>query len=376
MATLLIVCHFVLVVVAHEENAGIAEVPKEEEFLSRRLNDDEDESEDHKEDEKEDHEESDDHEEHHEEHEEEHHEEHDSEEHDDEEEHEPDMSHEDHEGDEEEHEDADKVKWALTRTEPDHEGDGDENEEEEHHLPKLTLEELGMLHKKIDQDGSGKMSVTELLNFDVRLQNKLAKEETIQVMKEMDTDNSGGVSLQELIKHGEDDPNLTGPDDEQDHAEIAQWKKLEEEKFAAADANKDNVLDNHELAGFLFPETNSDVLDVVAKATLERNDLNKDGKVDLEELEADERNLIAHSEMEAHDKNGDGVWELSEVKEWESGKLRKSHDIENIIKIADQNNDGHVTIEELDAAQEELQKGGLQEYLVQWSRGMVHHGDL
>merc|ERR1719240_196076 len=118
------------------------------------------------------------------------------------------------------------------------------------------------------------------------------------MLGELDDNDDKTVSLTEAMEFVQDDAD--GSEKSEFGSEEA-WKKFENDKFNAADANGDQVLDKHELSGFLYPETNEKVLEVVAKRRLEENDLNHDGKVDLNELEADER--IIDSDRLNHDRN-------------------------------------------------------------------------
>merc|ERR1711920_1210062 len=120
--------------------------------------------------------------------------------------------------------------------------------------------------------------------------------------------------------------------------ELEQRKKIETQKFSAADVNGDGFLDSHELPALFYPETHDAVLRVTVAETLRQKDLNKDGKLtprefwEADEADGDEGELSEeeNSDFGKLDTDGDGTLNMQELSMWESGRF---HTIEAMKKL-------------------------------------------
>merc|ERR1719215_1661669 len=98
-----------------------------------------------------------------------------------------------------------------------------------------------------------------------------------------DTSKDGFVSLEEHLN---------------DTVYSIRWEDAEKEKklriddetalFKAADANKDGLLDKHELVAVVFPETHEGATNAVMDQTMRNADENGDGKITMEEFKNSE----------------------------------------------------------------------------------------
>ena len=67
------------------------------------------------------------------------------------------------------------------------------------HQP-LSTEQMHGIHKKMDANGDGKVSMAEVLAFSDSTRRQIAEREVETVLEEMDLDKDGKLSVQELVK--------------------------------------------------------------------------------------------------------------------------------------------------------------------------------
>mmetsp|Transcript_9457 Transcript_9457/g.21753 ORF Transcript_9457/g.21753 Transcript_9457/m.21753 type:complete len:333 (+) Transcript_9457:106-1104(+) len=242
--------------------------------------------------------------------------------------------------------------------------EGIEQEGGEHQS--LSAEQMLGLHKKMDANGDGKVSMAELLAFSDSTRRQILEREVQAVLAEMDLDGDGKLSVQELVK---DLDSWGGEDVREDEHEAAAMKELEIAKFGAADTSKDGLLDIHELPAMFYPEINEGVLDLTAKQTLRQKDGDGDGLLSLQEFwrdgapsddalsEEGQEPLIMDGEQEEFrkmDADHSGKLDLQELKAFESGRLHTEEAMKSLFELADKDKDMHVTAEELGAAREQI----------------------
>merc|ERR1712061_835914 len=98
----------------------------------------------------------------------------------------------------------------------------------------------------------------------------IGKKDMGSILEEMDQDKDGKVSLDELLR----DMDSWSDGDENDQKEANFREELEIAKFKAADKGNDGQLDAEEMTGYLYPETDPEVLKLVAEAAIKNKDLN------------------------------------------------------------------------------------------------------
>jgi len=231
---------------------------------------------------------------------------------------------------------------AVEEPPMDNEDDGYEPEQQ------TTPEQLKKLHAYFDNDADGQVSMSEIWNFSKVTQKSIAAKEAAEEMPEMDGDKDGKLSLGEILKshYGE------AGDEEVLH----KFKARDGEKFKAADTNNDGFLDLSEFSSFSYPMLNDDVLQTVARHTLQDQDEDKDGFLTVDEFSLEETGETSEEYLETFkklDTDGSGKLDEQELLPWESGHFHKKQDMENFMQLADTNSDQHVTWEELNAVQEE-----------------------
>mmetsp|Transcript_34916 Transcript_34916/g.108628 ORF Transcript_34916/g.108628 Transcript_34916/m.108628 type:complete len:291 (-) Transcript_34916:88-960(-) len=234
---------------------------------------------------------------------------------------------------------------------PEGEDEGDESAE-----PSISPEQLQKLHKLMDADGNGKMSLDEILAFSTKTSEAMATKDAGSILKDADTSRDGKMSLEEHLK------DFSGGDheaeDEESKAVMEHQKEVEKAKFAAADVNNDGLLDDKEVPALFFPETHDGVLSIMAKDSLKQKDADGNGVLSFEEFfahnapdDGDEPPADTseqyRDEFARLDKDHDGSITLEEFKAWESGMFHMHESVKSLFKTVDRDGDGHVTAEEL-----------------------------
>lgn len=263
--------------------------------------------------------------------------------------------------------------WIEVRCQEGEEDFDDQDIEEE----SLTEAQLKALHSKFDQDGDGKVSLVEVMSFAHEMGKAIAARDIHAILEEIDTSKDGKLSLEE---HLNDIQNQADGGDEEEMKELENRKRIEAQKFRAADRDGDQYLDVNEVAALFYPETHEPVLSVTVAETMRQKDTNHDGKLSAHEFwEADimdgDDGQLSEEEMQDFaklDLNGDGFVDLNELRAWESGRFHTEEAMKKIFEIADKDSDMHVTADELAKAREQISVSDAQYHLIEW----VEHNEL
>eukprot|EP00437_Effrenium_voratum_P010789 CAMPEP_0181440938 /NCGR_PEP_ID=MMETSP1110-20121109/23240_1 /TAXON_ID=174948 /ORGANISM="Symbiodinium sp., Strain CCMP421" /LENGTH=271 /DNA_ID=CAMNT_0023564787 /DNA_START=61 /DNA_END=873 /DNA_ORIENTATION=- len=234
----------------------------------------------------------------------------------------------------------------------------------------MTKEQLRALHAKFDQNGDGKVSLSEVLEFAGQMSKAIAGKDVSAILEEIDTDKDGKLSLSE---HLNDIHQQADGGDEEEIKEMEKRKNVETEKFRAADIDNDQALSPQEVASLFYPETNPAVLDVVVRDTMRMKDKDGNGVLTAKEFwefgEEDGEEQLSEEEVqdfEKLDKDGNGVLDLDELRKWESGLFHTEAAMIRLIQLADKDGDMQATAEELENAREELATSDAQYHLIEW----------
>mmetsp|Transcript_93342 Transcript_93342/g.237589 ORF Transcript_93342/g.237589 Transcript_93342/m.237589 type:complete len:278 (+) Transcript_93342:58-891(+) len=236
----------------------------------------------------------------------------------------------------------------------------------------LTDQQLEALHRKFDKDGNGKVSLQEVMAFAGDMSKAIASRDIQAILEEIDTSKDGKLSLEE---HLNDIHNQADGGDEEEMKELENRKKVEAEKFKAADVNGDGVLDANEVPALFYPETHEGVLAVTVRETMRQKDLNKDNRLTAREFweadsmegEHDELSEEENQDFAKLDLNGNGFIDVDELRSWESGRFHTEEAMRKIFELADKDNDMHVTVEELRRAREQISVSDAQYHLIEWA---------
>lgn len=153
--------------------------------------------------------------------------------------------------------------------------------------------------------------------------------------------------------------------------------EVERKKFEVADADGDGDLDSKEMPSFYHPGVHDTVLDITARATLAKKDLNQDGKLSFKEFwgyaEEHSKELsesVEKVEFSRLDEDGDGFVRLEELKLWESGGFHTKAIMRKLFEVADGDDYAHVTADELVDAREAISKSSMKYHFSEWA---AHH---
>jgi len=209
------------------------------------------------------------------------------------------------------------------------------------------------LHSKADSNGDGKLSHDEMVFILTESRTAKASRRIRELVDSVDKNGDEALSYDELHQHTFVDA--------QDH-EVPE--AVFKDKFKAADKNNDSILSTAELFNFYYPENSVPVLDVVVKAEIAKRDADNDGKLSPEEF-------VPGPDADVHDfvkidSNKDGYISVDELKTWESAFGKLQHAVFSIIKRADQDDDKHLTEEELVQSWNGLRDDRGADFILNW----------
>jgi calcium-binding protein CML len=218
----------------------------------------------------------------------------------------------------------------------------------------LTSEEMRALHKKMDENGNGQVSLSELVEFARKARRKIAELEMSEIVQKFDIDKDGKVSLKEYLAENA----VRHPSKQKD--EVEQEKTQE---FKDNDDNKDGLLDIEELTGIYHHHLNDKVETKLTAVAMKDKDLNKNGALTIEEFYqhvtdgeggAGDISDDDRTEFKKLDVDGSGTLTLKELKAYESGHFHSEEGMKKMMEVADQNSDNVLTADELDNAKDNL----------------------
>ncbi|XP_023930230.1 calumenin-B-like [Lingula anatina] len=233
--------------------------------------------------------------------------------------------------------------------------------------PEEAKERLGKLVDKMDQDKDGFVTKEELILWIVNSFRTLDEEDAESKFLEHDSNEDKYVSWEEYIRGSynyapkEIEDLKKEPNEDNEH--ILESLQIDEIKFAAADQDKNNLLDENEYAAFLHPYDYKHMTDAEVAVTLLSLDKDKNGELSFQEFLGDEETskeseIVEKDNFAELDKNKDGVLDNEELKAWVSPDNEEAaqREAEHLISESDVDKDGKVTKDEI-VAQHELWVG-------------------
>lgn len=260
--------------------------------------------------------------------------------------------------------------------------DDDIDRVEDKNVPALESQQMLGLHSKLDLDGDGKASFTEIMTYAYDMRALRAKKDVEAILHDMDTDKDGKLSLNEMINDewGGDEENFPRKYGLRSEFSFrlggAGNKELEIQKFKLADLNGDQLLSVEEFPAMFYPETHQGVLELMVAETMKIKDLDRNGQLDAKEFygEDEDEDLEISEEEEADfqslDSDGNGQLSLEELKAWDSGKFYIEAAMRELFEISDKNSDTHITADEFDSSRAAIANIDAQDHLEEWA---AHH---
>jgi Ca2+-binding EF-hand superfamily protein len=266
-------------------------------------------------------------------------------------------------------------------------GEADEEDKEamgEDHVTLSNEEEFSSdqmrgLHKKIDANSNGQVSLAELLDYAHVARRALAKSELDSIVQKLDTNKDGKISLKEY----QDDGGRTFAH----HREESDKERKEE--FEPIDENKDGFLEPEELTGMFHHHINDKVETKLTAVAMKDKDTNRNGALTIQEfyghLADPEKEGAPVDEAEIPDEekeifrkldlDNSGTLTLKELKSWESGAFHTEESMKQLFQAADHNKDNVLTADELDASKSKIASeefADAHSFVESW----VEHGEL
>ncbi|XP_075423454.1 reticulocalbin-1 [Ascaphus truei] len=196
--------------------------------------------------------------------------------------------------------------------------------------PEESKDRLGKIVDRIDGDNDGLINTDELKTWIKRVQKRYIYENVARVWRDYDINKDNQISWEEY-KEATYGYYLANPEEFQDATELFSFKKMlprDERRFKKADLDGDSQATREEFTSFLHPEEFEHMKDIVILETLEDIDKNGDGFVDEDEYIVD---MFAHEEggpepdwvatereqfADFRDLNKDGKMDKEEIRHW------------------------------------------------------------
>ncbi|TKR93654.1 hypothetical protein L596_008067 [Steinernema carpocapsae] len=218
--------------------------------------------------------------------------------------------------------------------------------------PAESKKRLGVIARKMDADGDGFVTLSELTDWIYKSMLSLDKEETDERFDDIDADNNDLITWEEYLldTFGTDNDLPLDPEDQ---------KLLEEDRkyFRAADLNGDGKLSMEEFSAFQNPEHYPHMHETLIEITLAEKDANKDGKIDLKEFlgdiagNADSEWYTVEKDRfkEDYDVDKDGFLDRTEVRQWLIPDLQETaaQEAHHLVSSADKDEDQKLSIQEI-----------------------------
>eukprot|EP00927_Polykrikos_kofoidii_P061599 TRINITY_DN56431_c0_g1_i1.p1 TRINITY_DN56431_c0_g1~~TRINITY_DN56431_c0_g1_i1.p1 ORF type:complete len:281 (+),score=69.27 TRINITY_DN56431_c0_g1_i1:71-913(+) len=238
----------------------------------------------------------------------------------------------------------------------------------------LSSDQLRRLHGHMDVDGDGGVSWSETIVHAKTATMALALKDVEIILDAIDLTKDRKLSLHEHLEDVEHQAD--GSDD--NAMELEERARVETAKFRAADTNKDEHLEPHELIGLFYPETHEDVLSVVVQETMRVKDKDRDGRLSPEEfwevnaVVGDEERVSLEETVEFGklDQNHDGFLSSDEIRIWDSGAFHLNTAMERLFEVADLDADKRLTADELVNARSLISLEAAHDHFIEWAE---HH---
>ncbi|XP_027008085.1 reticulocalbin-1 [Tachysurus fulvidraco] len=196
--------------------------------------------------------------------------------------------------------------------------------------PEESRDRLSKIVHRIDADADGFITFDELKLWIKRVQKRYVYENVAKIWRDYDLNKDEAIGWEEY-KQATYGYYLANPEEFADSTDQFSFKKMlprDERRFKAADLNGDEKAEKDEFTAFLHPEEFEHMRDIVVLETLEDIDKNGDGYVDEDEYIAD---MFAHEDggpepdwvkterdqfSDFRDLNKDGKMDMEEIRHW------------------------------------------------------------
>lgn len=211
----------------------------------------------------------------------------------------------------------------------------------------LTRDNMNMIHKRIDVDGDGKISIADFMSYNRKQRAQQAKLLTKGLTEKWDKNKDGQLSLTEIINFSK----VGSAEEEED-------KRSDRSRFELADRNKDDSLDSEEFLLYNAPELDDAFFESAIVASLEIRNYTKGVDMTFEgylqylyhNTDAITDDALKDHQMEflQMDEDSSGGLSAQELTYLESGALFCQNAMKKLFAKADLDRDGTLTAAELE----------------------------
>lgn len=222
-------------------------------------------------------------------------------------------------------------------------------------------EKLQQLFEMMDTNDDGKASMPEIMAFGHEARKFRAVKDATAMLKDYDADQDGKLQLEELLG-SEDEYREEVEAQEKADEESVHRRDMEVSWFKASDRNKDGSLDADEIPSLLYSALHDDVLTLTTEVMLKSQDADGNGEVSQQEFGGD---VVSDDDFASLDSDGSGGLNLAELKNWESSNHQTEKDMKFLLSKGDLDHDGHLSFDELKAAEHDLEA---HHHLLEWAQ--------
>ncbi|XP_032869184.1 calumenin-like isoform X2 [Amblyraja radiata] len=229
--------------------------------------------------------------------------------------------------------------------------------------PEESKERLGKIVDRIDDDQDGLVTADELTSWIKRAQNRYVDDNVKKHWNEYDTNRDGQISWEEYrnATYGfHVDESFSDVSNDEDKASYRKMLKRDVRRFEKADKDGDKVATREEFTAFLHPEEFDYMKPIVVLETIEDIDKDGDGMVDEKEYVGDMYSPVdgesepdwVKNEQEQfrrfRDLNKDGKMDKEEVERWilPGDYDHAMAEAKHLIHESDKDEDGKLSKEE------------------------------